>query len=225
MKHVTVIIPTRRRNEKLRRCLKSIQTGKNVTVVVGFDGDFRSMIDFVRSEDSKSTIVLGTFEHYGSLVVSNMLASLAVDGVLCAIDDITFQKEGIARAVDEFNEYFPDDDGVLGIGQTGVGSNYCPTGVSLIGRKFLSRYKNKWPYYPGYFHFYGDKEVHICATKLGKFEQASEFCNVYHYHPIFHREEIDETHETSRQRIGQDASIYYQRQEDGLIWGFTDGIS
>lgn len=226
MKHVTIIIPTLNRNVKLTRCLASIpmEKHKQISVMVGFDGDSDSMTKFVRSHNLLPTVVMCTWTHLGSLRVGNILASMAIDGLLCAVDDILFRSGGVLAAIEEYNKAFPEDDGVLGIGQMGI-PDCCPTGISLMGKNWLRRYENKWPFYPGYFHFFGDKEIHLASEKMGKFQQASTACGVYHYHPAYHESEIDETHAIARTKMSEDRDIFYYRQRTGLLWGVTDGIN
>jgi hypothetical protein len=78
--------------------------------------------------------------------------------VLYAVDDIEFQDDAIDNAMKEFNDRFKDDDGVIGFTQIGV-RDFHPSGVGLVGKKFLDRYPGRKLFNPMYYHF-ACQEIH-----------------------------------------------------------------
>ena len=121
------------------------------------------------------------------------------------------------KALEKFNQEFPDDDGVLGFHQIGL-PGYCPTGVCLIGQKFLNRYSNKWPLCPEYYHF-GDPEIYDLANKLGKFRFAGEGVTVFHHQAGYEGRPLDQTHHDARLHQQEDSDLRVKRQQEGKIWG------
>lgn len=218
MDSITVIIPTRNRAGKLRRCLEAIPLEPWIKVIVGCDGDPGMAIALLVSKSPYRPVdlVVTSRKQIGSIAMRNLLAPMAEDGLLQLCDDMDLQPGAIEKALDSFNRHFPDDDGVLGIHQEGINS-YHPTGVYLMGQRFLQRYPSKQILFPGYRHF-GAQEIHRLAESLGKFHLEREAA-VYHHHPGAHKSEADSTHQESQMCKEQDRELSLERQREGKIWG------
>lgn len=211
MKSVTIIIPTRNRLKKLLWCLGTIPREPWVRVIVGCDGDLDTAQALTALKGDIPHMLVISMEHVGSMELCNLLAPFADDGLLPLCDDMGFHPEALGSAVDRFNDLFPDDDGVLGLHQTGV-SSYGPTGVCLMGQKFLCRYPGKRIFNPAYAHF-GDGEICRLAQKIKRFEFSGEGIAVHHDH------EQDQTHKESHRTRGQDRVLKEKRIADGEVWG------
>jgi glycosyltransferase involved in cell wall biosynthesis len=224
MNHITIVVPTRNRITKLQRMIESIPQAVgniipciNLVVVVDHDNDtvdwlFKNHLDL----DQFPNALMHMRKHCGSVVCRNAVMPLVSDGLLYATDDIVFHENSIISALTEFNQAFPNDDGVLGWRQQG--NTFHPTGIALVGKKFLDRYPERKPFYPKYYHF-SCQEIYWLADKLGKFIVGSPACMCYHYHPDNHVEEMDETHKEARKHRAEDHALMRQRQEGGQIWG------
>jgi len=219
MQKVSVVIPTRNRYGKLLKCLQSIPREEWIETIVICDDDPASYASLNNSDIDKYMNIKTFLTHtrLGAVAARNKYACVVKDGLLYATDDIEFMPNCIEKAFEVFNKSFPDDDGVVGIAQD---QQHHPTGVALLGTKFLDRYPGRQPFYPGYDHF-ACQEVHWLATKIGKFVIAEEAV-VKHYHPLFYKELHDTTHDEARQKRQQDHELITQRQQKNLIWGFNN---
>lgn len=215
MKQITIVIPTRDRIKKLKKTIESIPFEWWIDILIVCDGD-RNSYNTIKSWHDQQIDVRLVEENKGAVYCRNSVMQEIKDGVLYATDDIIFEPNSIENAFNAFNAHFPDDDGVVGLVITKV-PNYHLTGVALVGKKFLDRYPNRELFYPGYFHF-SCQEVYWLAKKYGKFHQEKTAV-VQHYHPSFHKEEMDETHREARIHKARDMALIKERQAKGLIWG------
>jgi hypothetical protein len=213
MKQITILIPTRNRLDKLRCCLASIPAHPWIQVVVACDGDALTAKELSTglAPYQRVDMVIFNREHVGSIKLCNLLTPMAQDGLLPVCDDMELHAGAIETAMERFNDAFPDDDGVLGFHQTII-AGYAPTGVCLIGQKFLRRYPGKQLFCPEYDH-YGDVEIYDLAEKYGKFQFGGKGVAVNHWH------EKDQTHRDGQRANGDDRQLRAARQENGLIWG------
>jgi len=214
MKKIDLIVATRNRREKLLKMLGSLPASDYLDVRIICDGD-QETYDFLKDNPCYSVEL--TENHVGSVACRNMLCGKVNDGLLYATDDIVFENGSIEAAFDMFNKFFPDDDdGVVGFVQN---RSFHPTGVALVGQKFLQRYKVKCLFFPGYFHF-AAQEIYNHATRLNKFVQCQD-AKVFHYHPCFMKDQHDQTHEDARLHKREDMQLKKQREAAGLIWGIN----
>lgn len=217
MKTVDVVIPTRNRRLKLMNTLSTIPLRGGIKCVIVCDDDPDTYHRIIKNPLFNITVHL-TNAHCGSVHSRNMVIPDLKDGVLYATDDIEFSKGTIESAVKLFNACFPDDDGVVGIAQKQA---HHPTGIALVGKKFIDRYPERLLFFPGYYHF-AAQEIHWLAEKLGKFEMLVNPNGghwIYHAHPCFYPEEMDQTHKDAREHSAIDHEFMKARQERGLIWG------
>lgn len=217
MEHITIVIPSRNREAKLARTLASIPPDDRISILVGLDGKQGPQGDLFTSLGGDMFRYFP--KHRGSVAVRNELLRSVEDGALCATDDVVFEDGSIQGAFDLFNETFPDDDGVVGFHQEGV-SNYNSTGVVLVGKTFLARYPDRQLYYHEYFHF-ACQEIHWLACRLDKFVMDREKVRLFHYHPAFHKSEMDEAHKEARVHKKRDHALIARREREGSIWGLN----
>lgn len=227
-----ILIPTRGRTEKLYKCLESIEGCKHedkIHVGIIFDNDedgfskfeperfnLNSSCRLLLSEWSDAEVPAGSVHCRNSVLSENRFKK---HNVLYAVDDVVFKPGSIDAAIDELYENFPDGDGVIGFRQDG--NSFHPTGMALVGSRFVDRYPDRQLFYSGYFHF-AAQEIHWHAEKLGKFKQGSEKVCVEHFHPQRPDVEIDKTHVDARKHKKRDMGLIKERQEKKLIWGYDD---
>ena len=217
MLEVMVVIPTRNRVEKLLRMLHSLPKEPWLTAVVIADGcetTFEHMSNMHSADFGFNFVLLSTPTQKGSAFCRNMVASTCSGDYLYATDDITFMEGAIQQARSALYAKFPDTDGVIGFTQEG--NNFHPTGVALVGHKFLQRYPAQKLFLPQYFHFCC-QEVHELAVKYKKFFLIPEV-GVFHFHPQHHGG-MDQTHIDGRKHKATDFALRKRRKQDGTIWG------
>lgn len=215
MQHITIVIPTRNRVEKLKRTLRSIPAEIDVWVVC--DRDHKTIEELALSSNAKYGTVGTKFIYSdgpGAVACRNEVCPKVPDGFLYATDDIAFKRGALEQALAEFNLAFPDDDGVLGLRQN---RSHHPAGVGLMGKIFLDRYPGRRPFFPGYFHF-ACQEILWLAGRAGKFKH-SESVMLDHFHPAFLKEEMDQTHIDARVHKKEDHDLIKNRERAGMIWG------
>ena len=217
MKYIDIVIATRNRYKKLMRVIRSIPEKEFISTWIIFDGDVKNFNKMCNAKWGNREIITDlSFKQRGAVKSRNDIISFySEDGILYATDDMTFEPDAIENAINAFNSHFPDDDGVVGFVQ--IPDNFHPTGVALVGQKFLQRYPSKQLFNPEYFHF-ACQEVYWLASKLGKFHQEPTAV-IRHYHPAFFRDEMDKTHIEARKYREKDHALMRERQAKGLIWG------
>ena len=224
--HVDIIIPTRNRTEKLRRCLESIDrepVGFSQEITVVCDGDAKTAIHLIRDELVDQ--VIHVRKHSGSVYCRNLATQMVEDNamVLCVVDDMEFRPGMVENAVKAMKEHFPDGDGIIGLTMENKVRNKKKetsgfyAGVSLVGQKFLQRYPNRKLFFPGYFLF-AAQEVTNLAVKLGKIRMCEE-ARFIHYSPKKSGEGPDQTHLDGRKWKGVDRQLRKERSAEGLLWG------
>ena len=224
MNHITIVIPTRNRLDKLENTLATIPRVPWITTAVCCDDDLRTYEAMSREHPE---VVPWLFSpHRGSVYCRNEVIRQTADGVLYAVDDIEFQPGSIEAALFRFNERFPDDDGVVGFSQIEAGQNWHPTGIALVGSRFIDRYPERRLFFPDYWHF-AAQEVHWLAEPLGLFIQPAEAL-ILHNHPMFAKRlgsrdleqcRMDHTHHEARVKAAQDTRLKEKRKAAGLVWG------
>jgi hypothetical protein len=223
MRQIDIIIPSRGRLEKLKRLLATIPGqafGIRIVVRIVVDGDMETYLAF----RDNSQVVTTYFEgHHGSVFLRNWTAGLCDDAVLFAVDDMEFRPGAIESAIRSMRERFPGGNGVIGFTQEGQ-AHFHPAGVVLMGQRFLQRYPEKKPYFPGYFLF-ACQEITWLTDAISKAEGKELFyldpnAVILHNHPCEHPEEMDQTHRDGRIRKADDMALIKDRQAKGMIWGW-----
>ena len=219
MNEVMIVVPTRNRLKKLIRMINSVPDKPEFKLLIICDGD-QTTYDAIENIERENPMDIWLMRgQNGSVACRNAAARVCTDGYLYAVDDIEFNPSSIERAMRTFNEQFPDDDGVVGFHQEGQ-RTYHPTGVALVGQKFLQRYPEKQLFYPKYFHF-SCQEVHELALKVDRF-CLDKSAMLYHHHPQ-HGGEMDATHTEARKYKAQDFKIRRERRANKIIWGDQNG--
>jgi len=221
VKQIDLIIPTRNRLQKLKRCLSSIPSsalGIPIKVTVVCDED--PMTAYLLQANPNSIEMVTVENHRGSVYCRNLISQNVTDALLYATDDIEFKENAIAEAVKIMGQHFPDGDGIVGFNQINA-RKFSVAGVALMGQKFLQRYPERKFLFPGYFHF-SCQEVEYLGKKLGNILLA-EKAEIIHYHPSFIKNEVDNTHVEARLHRKRDRALSNERYEKGLIWGDDSG--
>ena len=219
MREITIVVPTRNRYKKLMRFYKSVPSASYLDIIFAVDADNVTIRRLTSGSPYRRDPVYGVIigeRHLGSVAMRNLASPMAHDGLLCATDDITFRPDTFPNILTLFNEKFPDDDGVLGLQQ---GGKHHPSGVCLMGQKFLERYPKKHPYCPEYYHF-ACQEILWLAAKLDKWA-STEKVYVDHHNPKADPSAMDQTHKDARKYRKRDEMIKKERRAKGLVWGLN----
>ena len=224
MEKFSIVIPTRNRLSKLYNVLDSIPQSTIYTTKVICDGDNHTY-DEVRKDYPHVEAILFN-KHRGSVWCRNAVIKNEEDGVLPCVDDIIFPKNYFEYIFELFNKTFADNDGVLGVRQQGeFFKAYSPTGMALVGQKFLQRYPNRTLYYPKFYHFAAQEIYNLrkkTKEKTGKetYQLADEHV-VKHGKAIYKKGTfIDKTHQEARKNKKQDLAEKAKLRKTPLgTWG------
>ncbi len=147
------------------------------------------------------------------------------------VDDMIVQKDCLKIATREFEEAFPDGDGVLGISSllpaavTAFGVKRAAmepiphVGCSLIGKKFAARFPDYQFYCPDYWHLYPARELLKTATEWGKVKLSTEACVMHDSHP-WNGNGADWVYKSLRNRFkDDDHKVWQERRRRKLLWG------
>ena len=226
----TVVIPTYKREKKLKRCIKSILNGKKKEVVIYaiHDQGDEETADEIRSEfrDTGKVVSYALPGHNYVIGIWNWFARTCwmgiKDAMVWIVDDVELDKNCLREVEKVFTSKYQDFDGVVGISQRCQGDkgiHGTPYGQMAIGKKFINRYPDKQLCCKAYTHFYQDEELWKYAKSLNKFTWADKAL-LTHYHPCFVPKEMDATHKIVRgATMKADKLIYEDRKKRGLIWG------
>jgi|WetSurSiteA1Bulk_404760.scaffolds.fasta_scaffold00047_33 hypothetical protein len=216
---IKLIVATRNRLNKLYRMLDSLAAAAKAVAIepfIIFDADPIGYDRYIMSGGSESSALLVN-EHRGSVYCRNLaMKHIEQSSIIFAVDDIIFTPGSIDQAADELERLF-SGDGVIGFSQIGV-PNWHPSGITMIGAPFIDRYPNKIIFCPQYYHF-AAQEIFSFASKLKRFHLSKAL--IYHYHPSWHRDEADKTHNEARKHKAEDQRMKIARAKKKLIWGFN----
>lgn len=222
---LNIVVPTRNRFDKLVEMLKTIPQYEWMELHLGFDGDRTSFEWFSQNsgywKGEKANLYFSPTQ-IGSIKMRNMMTAHCEGAILWATDDIKFRRGSIEAAWSRLWIAFPDGDGVVGFRVINAKplTNFCWTGVGIMGGKFLARYPKKMISFPGYFHF-GTREIETLSKRLKKLWREPDAL-IFHDHPDFNPKAMDATHMEARAHHEQDVRIKKDRLKQGLIWGFGD---
>jgi hypothetical protein len=200
---VDIVIPTWKRPEKLARCLASIE---------------RQSYPGIRVHAVEDTDRLFAFGVWNRFLAHWTDGDLFV--YLC--DDTQLDQGCIAAAVREFENRWPDLDGVVGFHQSNIvgKGGWCSSAMGMIGRTFAERFPERQAFCPDYSRFHADSELGAYAREVGRFVYCPE-ASLVHYHPAHCKSEMDETHSVVRTpaEVQMDRETWNERQRRGLLWG------
>lgn len=210
---IEIIIATRNRYGKLLKTLDSIPDKYQVKIIC--DGDLDTFRELLHHKKNFALLLYNEFKQ-GAVSTRNTICETCSHSLIYSTDDMTFNDGAIEQAENEFNDLFPDTDGVLGFTQTG-NRKFHPAGVALVGKKFLDRYPGRHLFFPDYYHF-ACQEIYWLADKLNKFH-FSEKAIINHMNPMVNPEHMDQTHHDGRIFKDKDHALIKDRLAKGLIWG------
>ncbi len=206
---IGIVIPTYKREEKLKRCLASLakQTHKDIVVYVYHD-DLRKFAIGIWNEWLKAWPTQFPL----------------VDAFCYLCDDVEVDQTCFEAVNKLMMNRWPDTDGVVGLHQKNIANmnGWCQSAMGVVGRKFADRFPDRKIFCPVYQRFHFDSELGQYARSVGRFEYCLE-ASLWHHHPVYETNEMDETHRLVRdpQLVAADTAMYKVRHENGLIWGKT----
>jgi hypothetical protein len=214
MNSIDIVIPTKSRREKLIRCITSIFSSNikdykfNVYIYSSNMDEFFYYYNLFTNY--KNIVVLPLVDYTCSKCWNNHLANMISDCLMTCNDDVIFEYNTIKNIFIEYNKYFPDNDGVMGINQENI-PDHLDSAFTIIGKKYSERFPDKKMWSEDYYRFYADREMGDYAKSIGKFQYSKE-CKIYHDHPSFNKEAIDDTHKDVRTYLEKDKLTYYNRK-------------
>ena len=207
---VIVIIPTcsSSRIHLLIQAVESIQAGtyEEVHPVIVVDGN--PHIQEVANKKLCHVSIISNKERKDWVFsINRVLKEFDSEYYIYASDDLFFQKDCIKTAIKEMEKYFPDGDGVVGIGRQGRSA------FGLMGDKFVNRFPGREVFCPDFIHFGADSELLRTLKILDKITYLPEENRVKHFR------EKDETWRWARRIRARDREVFYKRQTKGYQWG------
>jgi hypothetical protein len=225
-----VVIPTYYRQEKLEKCLTSIQASVGVRdeirVFVYCDNGYRLGHGFkerITTDQSFKVIVEGMAGQNKAFGIWNAhYFGWSPDGMFYVCDDVELEPDCLATAITIFKDRFPDTDGVVGLNQQNIPAGqegFSQSAMGLIGMGFSRRYPGGRCFCPDYSSFHADAELGLFARECGRFVFAGD-ARLTHHHPA-HGGEADETHAVVRVPavVQKDRDVWNNRQAAGYLWG------
>lgn len=177
-------------------------------IVVPTIARWDKLIRMIQSVDERiPVVILHDRELKGSAASRNEMIRGLRGNVLYATDDIEFVPGAINTALSDLAKLFPDTDGVVGFTQD---YNHHPSGMALVGEKFMGRYPDNQPFCPSYFHF-AAQEVYEYANRINKFYKSEAL--------IKHTQDFNDfTAIHARKNKKQDLALSDERKRKGVVW-------
>lgn len=203
---VSIIITSRYRPERLARCIQSIYDNASwrakFEVVVVVDDD-QSTFDYFK--DDGRIKLIQTVEHSDNIVATNLgVASSKYEYIIYMNDDMVVQTKGfIRKAVQHFNETFPDGYGLLAF-RDGIQNGNQAT-VGMTTKSFIKKYLPEGKlYYSKFKHYFCDTLLTVIAHTKFKYAYCSDIF-------ILHEHEINGY---GTDKVYSDARPLWQHDED-----------
>lgn len=217
-----IVIPTKWRKEKLDTCLNSIFVSAenkliNLYLYFSVKEEYEFYQQIFREVPNIHTILL---EFYRVPDFWNKHLSITDADAMCYLnDDCVVFEDTISSIFKEFEEHFPDYDGVIGLNQLNLNDFQTVDGAfGVIGIKYAERFPGKKVWCPDYNRFYADFELWQMAKELNKFHFSRQ-AQIIHCHPVIDKRLEDDTHRDVRKYIRKDKETFNRRKEMGLLWG------
>jgi len=216
-----IVIPSKGRKEKLDNCLNSIFLSAkqeiNIYLYFSIEEEFD---DYQKQFDGISNIHVILLDSYRVPDFWNGHIENSTSDAMCYLnDDVILFEDTIEMIVKEFEENFPDYDGIVGLNQLNLNDFKTVDGAfGVIGIKYAERFPAKQVWCPDYNRFFADFELWQFAQSIGKFV-FSHRAQINHMHPITNRQLADATHADVRQWLAVDRKINQLRKNRDLLWG------
>jgi hypothetical protein len=207
--HVTIIIPTLGRPDKLHRCLQTIKENaeyRNYTVKVQVDspppGNKGAPTVFQKALDE---MVFGLEWTEGQYDVPELVMYLG--------NDCVPEKGFLREAVYSMARHFPDGDGLIGLND-GYWNGEVATHW-LAGRDLYNKLGCEL-FHTSYHHVGCDNELTERARKLGKYHWEVR-AKIQHDHPVHSGQPVgaaDEVYALGQQHKDEDLALLKKRSEE-----------
>ncbi len=218
-----IVIPTINRVEKLQKCLNSIFISAsiisiNLYIYFSVKSELEYFSDYLKNVPNVSLRYVKEYRvpDFWNSYLKNMTSS---DAMFYINDDVLFFPDTITSAISEFKNYFPDNDGILGVNQSNLPADKTvKSAFGIIGKKYSERFPDNQVFPPMYDRFFADWEVGEYANSINKFVYCEEV-KIEHLHPLTDARLLDETHRKVRHFWSQDHKTFLKRREQNLLWG------
>ena len=219
-----IVIPSKDRKKKLDACLNSLfhsVKDNDVTVYLYFSIK-EEHDEYEKFFEQVPTVKIKWVENYRVPDFWNShLHDTKADAICYINDDIIFFEDTITTIFKEFQEKFPDYDGVMGLRQANIPEDQAVEGAfGVIGLPYAKRFPSKQVFCPDYDRFFGDFELWRFAKTIDKFY----FCTtarIQHMHPLGNRDLEDKTHKDVRRYLASDKQTFRLRKAKEYLWGKT----
>ncbi len=223
---VDVVIPTRKRKEKLVNCLESLMIAKrnyDIDIYIYFNSqeDLNNFPVKFSKYVNKWLFLRLEPEYRVPTFWNKYLRECRADAMCYLNDDVLVKEDIFKQIIKAFVIHFPDFDGVIGLNQKNIiDLQKVESAFGVIGIKYANRFPNKEIFCLDYYRFFADFELWQYAKSINKFVFCKE-AQLVHLHPAFYKDLEDETHKEVRKYLSLDKKTFRQRQLNNLIWGQT----
>ena len=202
---IAIIIPTRNRFNKLKRCLlnlKEVDYPKKEILVV-CDNDLETYNKLMLNPvDGIKLLLTERLEFVGA--VRYGIKRCESDFFVYYNDDMLMDVNCLDVAIREFNDKFKDGIGLVGFDDS---INLFIGTVGLTNKKTVEKF-DAFP--DAYIHFYSDTELGLRCRKAGCFFWSHD-AKVDHIHPITKRAILDPTYIDSSKNLEHDRRSFVNR--------------
>jgi len=214
-----IVIPSHNRDIKLVNCLFSILKARRM-----YDVDVYVYFNTIEEVGKWAANYPRRWINYrviNDYRVPNFwnshLKDMIADAMLYCTDDVVFEIDTISEVLNNYEKYFPNFDGVVGINQINISSKDKKEGAfGIIGKKYIDNFPNKQVWCPDYYRFYADYELELYAKSINKFVYCEDI-KINHLHGSIYGS--DDTHIKVREWLSKDRETFFKRQKDDLLWG------
>lgn len=199
----TIIIPTKGRPEKLRRCITSL--GKEYPIKV-----YATSPSDIPPELYKMDNVYIEFGNRSIVDAVNYLAKGCTGNILPSPDDIEFMPGAVRYAETMMKKY--RNNAVVAF--TVINMKCNDDAFVLVGGELIK--ERGYLFNEGFEHFYADTELGDYAKSKDKFYVCSK-AQIKNYHPVVTKI-FDETHNYRRsEKLEHDRKYYEQLESSRLL--------
>lgn len=202
---IAIIIPTRNRFPKLKRCLLNLEEVEypEKEIIIICDDDLKSYnkLQFILT-DNYECYLTRRLEFVGALRYG--IAAMTSEFFVYYNDDMVMDKDCLSVAMREFKEKF---NGGLGLVQFDDGINLFIGAVGLTTKETVKGFD---AFSPDYIHFYSDTELGLRTRNNSCFFWSHD-AKVEHLHPITKKAILDQTYIDSAKNLEHDRKVFVRR--------------
>jgi len=210
----SIILPTRNRYKKLKRCLDSIAKNTSVSheVIIIFDGDevnFKKMLK-IKKKNYKTTCNLQTQEYWRCINQGCFLSS--GDYIIYFADDLVVKKDWLKHAIEVFEQSFKDGIGMVAL-RTDMNEGITHAPHAMFSRKTILLRGYIAP--SCYRHYFCDTEMSLRMQRIGRYKPTEKVVLIHK------KKEKDDTYNESYKKCWKSDEKNFLLRNPDLVAGLV----